>query len=50
MVLPSKKTVPRPPGKMVPPAENIMPREMERLPLEKMGHRRVRNGCRSYWL
>jgi hypothetical protein len=36
-VLLSEKTVLRPPGKMVPPAENTMQREMERLPLEKRG-------------
>jgi hypothetical protein len=37
MVLLSKKKVSRPPEKMVPPAENTMPWEMEQLPLEKMG-------------
>jgi hypothetical protein len=36
-VLSSEKIVLRPPGKKVPPTENIMMREMERLPLEKMG-------------
>jgi hypothetical protein len=33
----SEKTVPRSPGKMVPPTENIVPREVEWLLLEKMG-------------
>jgi hypothetical protein len=37
MVLPSEKTVLRPPRKMVPTVESTMQREMERLPLEKMG-------------
>jgi hypothetical protein len=36
-VFPSEKIVPRPPRKKVPPTENTMMREMERLPLEKMG-------------
>jgi hypothetical protein len=32
-----EKTVPRSPGKMVPPAKNTVSREMEWQPLEKMG-------------
>jgi hypothetical protein len=37
MVLPLEKIVLRPLGKVVPLAENTMPPEMVRLPLEKMG-------------
>jgi hypothetical protein len=36
-MLPSEKTEPRPPGKMVHPIEDTVSREMERLPLEKTG-------------